>query len=450
MLVKRVSTDSVTIAQYWVAVLLAVYGAASTVASPLWGWYTDRLQSRRLPFLFGLVIITGATILIWLGHSIILQIVGRLLQGFAGAIVWVTGLHMVADTVDQSEVGQYIGYLSIALMVSTFIAPLLGGIVLAKAGYNAVFQMTLAIIGLDVILRLMVTDTKDALEWQLTTKTTTIQEQHRPHQTEAKSTVEIHPPPSPHDTNSTSLSTDSSQRKHLPPILTLLSSRRLIVALWSTLIVGGTLAGLQTVLPLQTQALFGWDSIGGGLIFLTLTVPAFFGPAIGWICDRYGSRWPVVTGLLGLCPFLTLLRLVNRDTLGQKVLLSALLTLVGCCFTLTMDPLMAEVSYIVEEQAATRGDGEGRSMVKAYAQAFGLWNMAFSLGDTLGPLVAGFVRDKAGWPTMSWVLGLLGGLTAMPAVLWCGGWISSANVVSIGGTRPRIEKELPASPASTV
>lgn len=188
------------------------------------------------------------------------------------------------------------------------------------------------------------------------------------------------------------------------------------------MIVGAMFSGLETVLPLQTNAVFGWDSEGGGLIFLPLTLTAFLGPLVGWTCDKYGPRWPVFTGFLLLCPSLTLLRLVDHNTLNQKVLLCVLLTVVGFCFTMTIDPLMAEVAYVVEQKAKDDPKTYG-SANKAYAQAFALFNMAFSLGNTTGPLIVGLIRDEAGWGTMSWVLGLLGGVTAVSADSWCGGWI---------------------------
>lgn len=47
--------------------------------------------------------------MIWLASSIALQILGRVLQGLAVAIVWITGLALITDTVGQKDVGQYIG-----------------------------------------------------------------------------------------------------------------------------------------------------------------------------------------------------------------------------------------------------------------------------------------------------------------------------------------------------
>jgi predicted MFS family arabinose efflux permease len=65
------------------------------------------------------MMITGATIMIWFAPNIVLQVVGRMLQGIAAAIVWITGLAMTADTVGQENVGEYVSYLGIALMTGT-------------------------------------------------------------------------------------------------------------------------------------------------------------------------------------------------------------------------------------------------------------------------------------------------------------------------------------------
>lgn len=57
--------------------------------------------------------------MIWLSRTIKIQLVGRVVQGLAAAIVWVTGLAMIADRVGEAEIGQYVGYLGIAMMVGT-------------------------------------------------------------------------------------------------------------------------------------------------------------------------------------------------------------------------------------------------------------------------------------------------------------------------------------------
>lgn len=194
----------------------------------------------------------------------------------------------------------------------------------------------------------------------------------------------------------------AGRRTELPAVLRLLSSRRLCVALWASFAIGTIFAGLQTVLPIHTQEAFGWNSEGAGLIFLPLTLPSFLGPLVGWVCDRFGPRWPMTVGFLSLCPILTLLRYVIYDSLDQKVLLCALLTLAACCFTATLDPVMAEVAYVVTAKARKNPEAYNGAGNKAYAQAFGLLNTAYSLGNTLGPIIAGLIKDTAGWSTMGY------------------------------------------------
>ena len=301
---------------------------------------------------------------------------------------------------------------------------MVGGIVLARAGYDAVFEITLGLIALDILLRFVMiephviqngqtcSDSEETLEDETIANS----------QTSLAAEALYESPVLPQIENVSESSRTRTRRTRLPAIMTLLSSKRLLSALVGTLVEGAIFSGLETVLPLETEAVFNWNSEGGGLIFLPLTLTSFLGPVVGRICDNYGPRFPILLGFLIQCPSLTLLRFVDHNTVSQKVLICVLLTLVGCCITLTVDPLMAEIAYSVEEKAKEEPERYAKANA-AYAQAFALFNMAFSVGNTVGPLCAGLVRDAAGWGTMSWSLGLLGGVTAVPTGLWCGGWI---------------------------
>lgn len=73
--------------QYWVSVLVAVYGASLLACSPVCGWLADRGSSRRMPLLVGLLVLLGSTVLLNLGNSIGVLITGRVLQGASAAVV---------------------------------------------------------------------------------------------------------------------------------------------------------------------------------------------------------------------------------------------------------------------------------------------------------------------------------------------------------------------------
>src|ERR1051326_8098006 len=75
------------------------------------------------------------------------------------------GLALLADTVDPSEIGQVMGYVGIALSLGLLLAPLLGGIAFDRGGYNAVFAMCYGLVGLDIIMRLLLIEKKEAARW---------------------------------------------------------------------------------------------------------------------------------------------------------------------------------------------------------------------------------------------------------------------------------------------
>ena len=278
--------------------------------------------------------------------------------------------------------------------------------------------MTIGIIGVDIGLRLLLIERTTAMTWLEQPEDEPQEEKQQSdleHNTRGQEVEQKEP-----DVQVQPVYAGAGRRTRLPAVLRLLSSRRLCVALWASFAIGTIFAGLETVLPIHTQEAFGWDSEGAGLIFLPLTLPAFLGPLVGWLCDRFGPRWPMTVGFLCLLPILTLLRYVNYNSLDQKVLLCALLTLAACCFTVTLDPVMAEVAYVVNAKARKNPEAYNGAGNRSYAQAFSLFNTAYSLGNTLGPIIAGLIKDAVGWSTMGWVLGLLAGLTAVPVWIWSG------------------------------
>ena len=128
------------IAQYWISLLLAVYGAAIlaasrtccsfalvpvneqrlTILAPC-GWLADKSPNRRLPLLIGLIALTGATLMLCLGTSIGLIVAGRVLQGVSAAMVWIVGLALLADTFSPGEIGTAMGYATIGTRCVTLI-----------------------------------------------------------------------------------------------------------------------------------------------------------------------------------------------------------------------------------------------------------------------------------------------------------------------------------------
>ncbi|KAL9601269.1 MAG: hypothetical protein Q9219_002674 [cf. Caloplaca sp. 3 TL-2023] len=475
--------------QHWVSVLLAVYGAALLASAPVCGYLADKSTSRRLPLLFGLLALAGATLMLCFGHDIGVLIAGRILQGISAAIVWTVGLALLVDTVGQKEVGQIMGFVSISMSVAILVAPLLGGVVYDRAGYYGVYYMAFALIVLDIILRTSMIEKKVARKWDkevapiatvdpvgeakapparqrqdswlphpdsvlhmtlsekkvdkqwtlehgprpepslppeetpaipgvkrispLSNPDTIIEESEPP--SHSNSMAECEPRP-----QSPSVSSSGNHRKR-PPVVILLSSRRLLSALYCALAQSALLTAWDAVLPLRVSYLFGWHSLGAGLIFLPLVLPSFVAPLVGAFADRYGARLPTSVGFVLSMPFLVLLRIVDHGGRRQVVILCVLLALLGTALTIVMTPLLAEITYILNEKEKRHPGLFGEK--GAYAQAYGLFNCAFAGGMLVGPLWAGLVVEKEGWGTMSLTLGVFAVVSAIPALLFTNGWI---------------------------
>lgn len=359
------------------------------------------------------------------GSSLPILIIGRVLQGLSASVVWTVGLALLTDTVSKDDIGQAMGYMSAATSIGSLSGPLLGGVVYANAGYYAVFAIGFGIIGLDILLRLLMIEKSVASQWD------PVDLPNRTGSTSQELPLDsIEPVPS-HDASTDPEKTVSEHVvpakpvpkwiQKLPAVITLLRIPRLDVALFGCFVYSTALGSLDSVLPLYVKTTFHWNSTGAGLIFICLVVPHLFSPLVGVFCDKYGSRVITTTGLLGTVPCWVLLRLVTYDSIGQKVVLCALLVLLGLCMALVMTPLMAEIDHAVVSEERKRPGSLGKK--GASAQAYGLFNLAYAIGTLVGPLWAGFTVESAGWGTMGWSMAILSGVCAVTTFIWTGGRI---------------------------
>lgn len=156
------------------------------------------------------------------------------------------------------------------------------------------------------------------------------------------------------------------------------------------------------------------DPMGIGLCFIPLFVPSFFSTIIGSAVDRYGSRRIAWIGFILDVPALLLLQVVTENTTRDQIVLYVLLFVSGLAAALKTVSLMVEISHAVEEKEkkcpGIFGDKGGT------AQAYGLFNVAWSGGQVLGPLVSGGLVDWVGWKYMVSTLAVVSGVTAVVLV----------------------------------
>ncbi|KAL8834963.1 MAG: hypothetical protein Q9176_007191 [Flavoplaca citrina] len=409
--------------QTYVSALLAAYAGASVLFSPPAGVIADKTSSRQAPFLVGLVALLAATLMLFLGQSIAVLILARVLQGVSGAVVWTIGLALLLDTVGPANLGKTVGSIFGFISIGELAAPVLGGVVYKKAGYPGVFGIGLTILAIDFIMRLLLIEKKTAAKWEKQDNGT---EDYTNRQDDGTATGEDgddneeEPLLRKKEEDNYKVPDGQSKVVRSFPILYILKDPRLLVALLLAFNQATLLATYDATIPTEAEELFGFDSLKSGLLFIALVLPyLLLGPVAGWLVDRYGPKPAAVLGFGYLVPVLILLRLARPGGTPEIVLFCALLSLCGLGMAVIGSPSIVEASYVVSQYDNANPEFFGEQ--GPYAQLYGINSMVFSFGLTVGPLISGLLRDRIGYGNMNAVVAGLCLITAILSVIYVGG-----------------------------
>ncbi|KAF2188306.1 MFS general substrate transporter [Zopfia rhizophila CBS 207.26] len=404
--------------------LLAIFAAASCLASPVAGILADRLSSsRHLPFLLGLVFLLFSTILLAVGTTVPVLAIARFLQGASGGTVWTIGLALLIETVGQENLGKTVGSIFSFISVAGLFSPIVGGLLYAKTGYAGVFGFGVAFIVIDFIMRLLMIEKKVAAKYQLLTPTPPDLDPDS-ECPESNSPTESTPllPQSSSDLSQYLLPEPKHRITRMFPILLVLRDTGLITALFIGFIQAFLLGAFDATIPLVAESRYGFDSLKAGLLFFPLGASDFFlGPLFGWCVDRWGTKPISILGFTWFVPVLILLRIPTEVTIGlelghQIALYASLLALNGVGLAIINSTSIVETGTVLEKYWRTNTDLFGGQA--PYAQLYGINSMIWSLGLTVGPLMAGDLREKIGYGNMNAVLAGICGFTAILTVLF--------------------------------
>ncbi|KAL4770091.1 major facilitator superfamily domain-containing protein [Aspergillus nidulans var. acristatus] len=378
------------------------FGGALFVGSPFFGYLADKTSSRQAPFMVGLLALAGSTVVFWFARTIEALVIARTFQGLSCAVVWTVGMALIVDTMGKDQVrlwGRLLGELSIALIF------------------------------VDIALRLLMIERKNANRW--------IDDAHSESESESGTETErlmspatatqlasayesiprVHDHPCDFEypsrhSNSKSIAEDSTPTKSsMPGILRMMCSVTLLIVLQATLVEAMAWASFDSVLPLYVRSTFSMTPLGIGLCFIPLFLPSFLSALIGSAVDKHGSRPIAILGFLIDVPAFFLLRLVSSNTLRDQIILYFLLFFAGLAAALKTVSLMVEVTRAIEAKERLCPGIFGKK--GGTAQAYGLFNAAWSGGQVAGPLVAGWLVDSWGWGVM---VSVFGGISAVTAV----------------------------------
>lgn len=203
-------------------------------------------------------------------------------------------------------------------------------------------------------------------------------------------------------------------------ILPLLTDPRLLTAFLVALVQALLLGNFDATVPTTAQELFNFDSLKSGLFFVPLgAFDLVIGPFAGWFVDKYGTKPAAVLGYSVLVPLLILLRLPHAGGTDQVLLYGGLLALCGIGLAVIGAPSVVEAGSVVQQYYEANPDFFGEQ--GPYAQLYGLNSMVFSLGLTIGPALAGELKQRMGYGNMNIVLAAISFATAALCFVWLGG-----------------------------
>ena len=132
--------------------------AWAAIIVPL-GQLQDRFGSRQM-YIIGLVLFLIASIITGLAPNITWCIVGRLLQGAAGAFYAPATYTLIHQTIPEGQRGKTIGLVSLGIGLGLAIGPTLGGIILSYVGWRWIFFINIPFCLFSLLIILRVTQSE--------------------------------------------------------------------------------------------------------------------------------------------------------------------------------------------------------------------------------------------------------------------------------------------------
>jgi MFS family permease len=310
------------------------------------GAISDRI-GRKTPIVIGLTVLAASSLLFAFAPGMPWLFAARIAQGAADATAWVVGFAVVADLYRPDERGRVMGWVMSGSTFGFLVGPTFGGW-LYQLGGPATPYTAIAVAALVVAVLFQRLELPDV-------------------------------------------------RQHADPIAfrDLLRTPAVLLCVIAVVVGGSSIAMLEPVLSLFLNAAIGLTPgrigmvFGAGALFATLLHPFF-----GHLADRFGGRRLTMYGLVAVSVSLPLLSLIHSFTSA-----------------LVIYPIVAfAIAILVTPSLAYMGEAMQSAGSESFGVAYGVYNMAWSIGILAGPALGGFLYERLGFAalTFGWcVSGLL-------------------------------------------
>ncbi|KAF8856005.1 MFS general substrate transporter [Acephala macrosclerotiorum] len=406
----------------WVSILQGTFGATFLFTPMLLGIYGSRDDSKRGPFLAGLVVLAIATLLFFLGTHISILIIARLLQGASSAFIWTSGIDFLNSRVGSEAAGHAMSWFMMATSFGELLGPISGGVIYDHAGQLAVFGVAASVILVDGVLRLLVVDKKvasDDLDGCTDSEPEGAMQSLLSENVHAEigiyGALNI---PAPQVEDEYSADGDTAAVSHSNWRI-FIRDTDFMISLIAALLTSTTRSALETALPIYVQTTFNWSPSLSGLIILCTLAPSLLSPLISHITSISGPRYisTIALFILGAL-FLT----VGVWTSVSEVLFCVLITGIGISLFTAQIPHMVAFTMIANksyEEICMRAEREKK---KQSVQVYAAMNVAFAAGLLVGPAWVGLIQGTFGWTIFCVLFGVaevgLGTLTAFSWKKW--------------------------------
>jgi MFS family permease len=137
-----------------IGIVMGVYSGVGIFCQPLIGPWVDAI-GRRLFMIGGTALVLVAAVLAAAVDSVGVLFLARVLQGFGFSAYFVAMFSYVVDLVPPSQRGWALGIYGVSGFVATAFAPLVGELIVRRAGFRALFAVSaiLAVVPLALVLR---------------------------------------------------------------------------------------------------------------------------------------------------------------------------------------------------------------------------------------------------------------------------------------------------------
>jgi EmrB/QacA subfamily drug resistance transporter len=369
--------------------------ALSFAALMLIGGKLADAYGRRLLFVVGIVVFTGASLWCGLADSGNMLIAARVVQGVGAALMNPATLSIIAATFPPRERGMAIGIWAGVSALALAIGPLVGGLLTEHLSWHWIFFVNIPVGVIAIVASyLLITESKDdthesldlpglamsaiglfALTYGLIEANTYGWTSGRIIGSFVVAVVSL-----------TAFVVIERRRRSPMLDLSLFRSGTYAGANIAMLLVALSMFGVFFFVSLYMQNVLGYSAVQAGAAFLPMTILIILvAPVAGKLSDRFGSRWLMTIGMVLLGVQLLYLSQLGADATFWNLLPGFLVGGLGMAITMTPTAAAATRAVPVEKS------GVGSAVLNAMRQVGG------SLGIALmGAIVAAEASGRPG------------------------------------------------------